>query len=86
MRLVTTAMLLSLLTGCVVKVPQYEAAKGFVGQFWASGSAQDERLFLWTARIGDEGRLLRLHQEQGFSCLPAKRAMQWLSMAGRCAP
>ena len=67
MRLVTSALLLSVLTGCVVvKVPQYEAAKGFVGQFWASGSAQDERLFLWTARIGDEGRLLRLHQEQGF--------------------
>ena len=67
MRLVTIALLLGVLTGCVVvKVPQYEAAKGFVGQFWASSSAQDEHLFLWTARIGDEGRLLRLHQEQGF--------------------
>ena len=64
MRFVMIALLLGALAGCVIKVPQYQAAKGFVGQFWASGPAQDQQRFLWTARVGDEGRLLRLHQEQ----------------------
>ena len=54
MRLVTTALLLSVLSGCVVvKVPQYEAAKGFVGQFWARGSAQDEVAVNKKALIGE---------------------------------
>ena len=65
MRFLSIVLLLSSLTACGVKVPQYEAAKGFVGQFRVGGTEQDERQFMWTARIGDEGRLMRLHQEAG---------------------
>jgi hypothetical protein len=65
-RVVVTLIFAAASTGCVVKVPQYDAARGFVGQFVSRDSDRSEQLFLWTARIGDEGRLLRLYEEQGF--------------------
>ena len=58
---------LSLLGGCSVdvKVPQYEAAAGFVKQIIQSQQpVPSDRAFLWTARLGEEGRLLRVHTEQ----------------------
>lgn len=59
---------LASLSACATKVefPQYEAVSGFVKQIIDSQKASvDEREFLWTARLGDEGRLLRVHQDQG---------------------
>ena len=67
-RLLTVFLILGQLIACSVsvKVPQYEAAAGFVKQIIESQQAQiDEREFLWTARLGEEGRLLRVHTEQG---------------------
>ena len=67
-RLACALAALASLLACATKieVPQYEAVSGFVQQIIDSQKASvDEREFLWTARLGDEGRLLRVHQEQG---------------------
>ena len=67
-RLASALAALASLLACATKieVPQYEAVSGFVQQIIDSQKASvDEREFLWTARLGDEGRLLRVHQEQG---------------------
>ena len=67
-RLLAVSVVSSLLMACSVsvKVPQYEAAAGFVQQIIEAQQAQtDEREFLWTARLDEEGRLLRVHTEQG---------------------
>lgn len=67
-RVACVVVSLASLSACATKVefPQYEALSGFVKQIMDSQKASvDEREFLWTARLGDEGRLLRVHQDLG---------------------
>lgn len=67
-RLACVIVSLASLSACSTRLefPQYQAASGFVKQIIDSQKpAVDEREFLWTARLGDEGRLLRVHQDQG---------------------
>lgn len=52
-----------LFTGCVVKAPQFDAAKRIAQSVLATDATDDSVDYLWTAKVGDEGRIVKVHQE-----------------------
>jgi len=53
-----------LFTGCVVKAPQFDSAKRIAQSLLATDDATDDSVdYLWTAKVGDEGRIVKVHNE-----------------------
>ena len=52
-----------IITGCVVKAPQLERLREAIGSLSKNTHQEEPESLLWTARIGDQGHLLRVYKE-----------------------
>lgn len=58
---------LCLLAGCQINVPQYESAKALARRLTDNSEHPPrETVQTWTARLGDQGRLMTLYRQDGF--------------------
>ena len=53
------------ISGCVVKVPQFESAKALVGDFLKSEEVSEVSANQWTVKFGDQGRIMNVYKESG---------------------
>lgn len=51
------------ITGCVVNAPQLERLREAIGSVGKNTHQEEPESLLWTARIGDQGQLLRVYKE-----------------------
>lgn len=61
------AWFLCFLAGCQINVPQFDSAKALAGQLTDnSKDISGPTTQRWTARLGDQGRLMTLYRQDGF--------------------